>query len=315
MGFKNGRTTVMATLNLERAFDTIDHNALIFKIKLKFTPALIKLIKPYLDGRSFSVRVQGVVSDQKKVAAGVPQGGILGPLLYIIFMYDLPTHARTKLSIFADDTAVRATSGNADLAAKWVQEHLTALSTYFDLWKIKLSVAKCQIIHFSKTTTTVVPQICISGEHLPVVKKVKYLGMVLQSNMKFGEHVKHVKKKATIIKSKLSSLIGPRSGLLWENKVFLVKALIRPVLTYNLHILSDMCKSEWKKLEAVQNKALRYALGIRPDRNNGFRQMRTEELLEKTKAKSLSTTALEMKKKFVTACQVHRNFVVRKLNY
>lgn len=315
-GFKKGQTTLMALLDIEKAFDTVSHQILIYKmIKNQFSPALIKLIKNYLKERKFQVKMRDVYSEPKDVTAGVPQGSILGPLLFLIYVHDLPAHRHTRVSIFADDMAIRCISKNLQLAEKWLQEHLTAIDNYLRKNKLRLNPTKCEVIQFSNKRSERRPRVELNGSPLSVVQKVKYLGVVLQPNMKFNQHVLHVKKKAGVIKSKLWPLIGNKSKMAVKNKIYLVKTLVRPILTYNLHLLLDMSKSEWRKLEAAQNKPLRVAMGLRPNENDNFRQVTTEELLLRAGVRSLRESALEMNDKFVSDCHGHENFLVRKLNY
>lgn len=315
-GFKQGQSTSMVLLDLEKALDTVSHECLLYKmIKLGINPSLIKLIRSYLSMRTFQVSMRNVLSKPKSAPAGVPQGSVIGPLLFLIYVHDMPEHRRTNLTIFADDTSIRCTSKNHRLAAKWIQEHLDDLTQYFEKWKIRLNPQKCEAIHFTKTSNGYDLRLEINGHPIPTVKKVKYLGVMLQTNMKHSEHINLVKKKAENIKSKLWPLIGNRSALQWSNKVLLVKTLIRPILTYNLHLISDMSESSWKKMEAVVNKALRTALNLRPDRQNSFRQLPTGDLHQIAKVESLRDTADKMKAKFLHSCLQHENFMVRKLRY
>lgn len=315
-GFEKGQMTLMAFLDVEKAFDTVSHKILIYKmVKLNFSPALVKMVKSYLSQRSFKVKMRDVKSQDKEVAAGVPQGSVLGPLLFLIYMHDLPTYTHTRVSIFADDMAVRCSSKRLHMVEKWLQEHLNSIDRYLRLNKLRLNPTKCELIQFSKRKPVNSPRIELGGQQMTVVQKVKYLGVVLQPNMKFNELVRHVKKKAGVVKSKLWPLIGSKSKMAPNNKVFLVTSLIRPILTYNLHLLLKMSKSEWRKIEAAQNKSLRLAMGYRPNENDNYRQISNEELLLRTGVRSLRESALEMNNKFVSACRGHENFLVRKLNF
>lgn len=109
-GFKNRSTTGMVFLDIQKAFDCVWHNGLIYKmIKIGISPYLIKLIASYLKNRKFQVIVSGEKSTSRNIAAGVPQGSVLGPLLFLIYLHDMPTHKRTKLTMFADDISIRCT--------------------------------------------------------------------------------------------------------------------------------------------------------------------------------------------------------------
>lgn len=106
MGFNDRKFTIAAFLDIEKAFDTMWVEGLIYKlINLKFPDYLIRIIFSYLKGRSYRVKLGDQLSDPVTVNDGVPQGSVLGPLLFIIFMIDLPTHMNTTLTVFADDTS------------------------------------------------------------------------------------------------------------------------------------------------------------------------------------------------------------------
>lgn len=315
-GFKNRRVTTMVSLDIEKAFDTISHTALLYKmICLKFSPSLIKLIKSYLKERRFVVRNYKTLSSEKSVSAGVPQGSVLGPLLFTIFMYDIPMHPHTKMAMFADDTSIRASSTNAKAATRWIQEHINLLENYFKKWKVKVNPGKCEAIQFSKRVQEFNPQISFGTQLVPRVSKLKYLGVTFQEKMNFSEHIKAIQLKVNPVRSKLWPMLGRKSKLSIPNKLYLVKTLIRPIITYNLHVMADMRCSEWKKIEAIQNKLLRQAMGLRPNPEDEFRQMTNEKLLEETKFSSLQNTALTMHAKFMLACRESENILVRLLNY
>lgn len=155
----------MVVLDIEKAFDTINHKALLYKmIKIGFSSSLIKLMKSYLENRTFMVKVRNTKSRKAAAVAGEPQGSISGPLLFTIFVADMPTHPHTKLSIFAEDTAIRASSVNPKAASMWVQQHLELLREYFNKWKIKVNVSKCKTIQFRKRTAYFVPEIKLENQ-------------------------------------------------------------------------------------------------------------------------------------------------------
>jgi hypothetical protein len=99
------------------------------------------------------VKVESTLSDQKPIKAGVPQGSILGPKLFSIYINDIPKFTKTNLALYADDTAVYAHSFNAEVANKQVQIQVNLLEDYFDKWLIGINSAKTETILFSKKFT------------------------------------------------------------------------------------------------------------------------------------------------------------------
>lgn len=110
MGFNDSKVTVAAFLDIEKAFKTMWVEGLIYKlIQMKFPDYLIRVVFSYLKGRSFSFKLGNQLSDPVSLDDGVPQGSILGDLLFVIFMIYLPTHMNTTLTVFADDTSTFST--------------------------------------------------------------------------------------------------------------------------------------------------------------------------------------------------------------
>ncbi|GFW81552.1 probable RNA-directed DNA polymerase from transposon BS [Trichonephila clavipes] len=142
-GFQRGRSTGAVFLDIQKAFDRVWIGGLIYKlITNNFPPALIHLINSYLTNRSYQVRVKDSLSNVYKVNLGAPQGSLLGPIIFNIYINDIPTHPQTSLNIYADDTAIATTFKNHKSITKHLNNHLKLLETYFNTWKIKLNVEK-----------------------------------------------------------------------------------------------------------------------------------------------------------------------------
>ena len=149
--FNLNQSTSMIALDIERAFDTVWHSALIAKmVQLNIPNYLVKLTISYLRNRSFQVKVNKTLSEIKKIPAGVPQGSLLSPTLFTIFINDIPKTTNTELSLFADDTAIKASSFKINKSFEYIQRHITILETYYQKWKIKINADKSKSIYFTK---------------------------------------------------------------------------------------------------------------------------------------------------------------------
>lgn len=144
-----------------------------------YPPTLIKFVNSYLRNRHFRVSVNGTLSTKHKIKAGVPQGSVLGPKLFNIYLNDIPIFPKTKIALFADDTALYAHSFSAVVAAKQVQIHLNLLEHYYQLWKIKLNTTKTEVIIFSRKRkdSKIFQPIKVLGHNTQSVNAVKYLGV------------------------------------------------------------------------------------------------------------------------------------------
>ena len=137
------RITQLALLDLEKAFDSVWHDALILKLKRIHMPeGIIKLILNYLNDRCIYVAVNGANSSIKQLKAGIPQGSILGPILFNIYINDIPTSNNTQLAIYADDTAIYTSSWNPAKTTKYLQTHIDQILNFFQDWKLTVNAQK-----------------------------------------------------------------------------------------------------------------------------------------------------------------------------
>ena len=143
--FNRREHVVAAFLDVEKAFDNVWHNGLRYKIFMLDLPTkMTRWLSDFLVGRVIQVNVNGLLSDQINPAAGVPQGSVLSPLLFLIYVNDLPKphHRQNSKSQFADDTALWAASRNVYIAAKLLQKDLRKLAKWCAKWRIKLNPEK-----------------------------------------------------------------------------------------------------------------------------------------------------------------------------
>lgn len=144
------KSTAMAFLDVEKAFDNVWHDGLVYKLcDLNFPPYLIKIIRNYLQQRSFKVSLNNCLSDTFTIPAGVPQGSLLGPLLYSIYTSDIPNLGdECVLFLFADDTAIAVKGRMPQEITNKLQRCLNAFADYANRWKIKINASKTQTIMF-----------------------------------------------------------------------------------------------------------------------------------------------------------------------
>ena len=143
-----------AFLDVEKAFDNVWHNGLRYKIFILDLPTkMTRWLSDFLVGQVIQVNVNGFLSDKISPIAGVPQGSILSPSLFLIYVNDLPKphHRQNSKSQFADDTALWAASENVQFAAKLLQKDLRKLAKWCAKWRIKLNPEKTKVIIFSRS--------------------------------------------------------------------------------------------------------------------------------------------------------------------
>ena len=154
--FNRDEHVIAAFLDVEKAFDNVWHNGLRYKIYQLDLPAkLCRWLSDFLVGRVIQVKIEGFSSPKVYPKAGVSQGSNLSPLLFLIYVNDMPnpTHHRTNKSQFADDARQWAVSENIDLTAEYLQRDLDKLARWCAKWRIKLNPEKTKVITFSKSPT------------------------------------------------------------------------------------------------------------------------------------------------------------------
>lgn len=263
----------MLLLDIEKAFDTVWHKGLIHKLDSINLPLyLSKLIQNYLSRRTFRVQINNNFSREQKIATGVPQGSILGPVLFSYYINDLPIDGSTETALFADDTAIYNASWNKKTAIKRIQFTLNIYLEYFNLWKIKINAAKTELIILShkiklkKTEKDL--KIEVLGEIIEPKTTVKYLGVILDTKLRFQQQISKSCSKALQIKQLLYPLLKRGNNMSTKNKTLLYKSLIKPILLYAAPIWSNASKTNIKKILTFENKILRQISNAEPNESN-----------------------------------------------
>ena len=195
--FNRREHVVAAFLDVEKAFDNVWHNGLRHKIFMPDLPTkMTRWLSDFLVGRVIQVNVNGFLSDQISPAAGVPQGSVLSPLLFLIYVNDLrkPHHRQNSKSQFADDTALWAASRNVHIATKLLQKDLRKLAKWCAKWRIKLNHEKTKVIMFSRSYLAgkLEPTLKLYGERFKIYPQVKFLGITFDSKFTFKKHFEDI---------------------------------------------------------------------------------------------------------------------------
>lgn len=202
------------------------------------------------------VKYRDEVTGLYPVEAGVPQGSVLGPLLYLIFTADIPTAPDSIMTTFADDTAILAVSEAPENATKKLQEALDKLQVWLKQWRIKANEVKSQHVTFTLRKENC-PVVTLNGSQLPQTEKAKYLGMHLDRRLNWKDHIFTKRKQLGIKFSKLSWLIGRSSKLSLSSKLAVYKAILKPVWMYGVQLWGTASVSNLEILQRLQSKALR----------------------------------------------------------
>ncbi|GFX36610.1 probable RNA-directed DNA polymerase from transposon X-element [Trichonephila clavipes] len=272
-GFQKKKSTGAVFLDIQKAFDRVWINGLTFKlITFKIPHPLIHLIHSYLTNRSFRIRINETLSNEHSVSAGCPQGSLLGPLLFNLYINDIPDYSLTKINLYADDTAIHATYKKLETISFALNKHLLLLQNFYDKWKISINVEKSTAIIFTKKQS-LPPPIIMYNTQIPWSQEAKYLGIIFDTHLTWKQHIYYVRDKFRKIMFKLYPLIGRNSYLSIENKVLLYTAVMRPILAYACPVWGYAAKTNINILDTLQNSLIRMIVkAIRYMRNDHIRK-------------------------------------------
>ena len=261
------KTTAMACLDIEKAFDNVWHDGLIYKLQRYNYPVyLVKIVQNYLTLRKSQVCVLGGLSDPYDVGAGVPQGSILGPVLYNLFTSDIPELPNGGiLSLFADDTAIMYEGRQINQIVKKLQTGLNVFVNYLTSWKICVNAAKTQTIVFPhRNSQRLVPttKIRLNNVDIPWSSNVRYLGLTYDHKLLYRPHIEQTVTKSLVLMKKLYPLINRKSKLSVVNKLTVYKQVILPMLLYASSIWRTCARTHLQKIQRIQNKFLKMILNV-----------------------------------------------------
>ena len=182
--FNRGKHVIVAFLDVEKAFDNVWHNGLSYKIS------------DFLVGSVIQVKIEGFLSPNVYPKVGVPQGSNRSPLLFLIYVNDMPdpSHHQTNKSQFADDAGQWAVSKNIELAAEYLQRDLDKLAGWCAKWRIKLNPDKTKVTIFSKSPTAkrAEPALSLYGDFLSYYPHIKFPSITFDIRMTFTKNFEEI---------------------------------------------------------------------------------------------------------------------------
>ena len=259
-----GESFIIA-LDISKAFDRVWHKALLAKLPAYgFTPTLCNLISSFLSNRFISVVVDGATSTPFPVFSGVPQGSVLSPTLFLLFINDLLHSTSSSMHAFADDSTLHISSSfNSQPSSAARSDSRTAMSTTInsDLGRIsdwgsknlvKFNASKTQFLPVSLSANSSLPSITFEDNSIEPLSSINILGVQISTNLSWRNHIIQITKSAT---KKLGVLFRCRKYFSSIQLFKLYVGLIRPCLEYCSHIWGS--SSFVSLLDRVESKAIR----------------------------------------------------------
>lgn len=303
---KSKKITAIASLDVEKAFDKVPHEAIETILKHHRTPTTItNIINSYLQNRNFKIKIGETIStNEYKIKAGVPQGSALGPAIFNIF-YNILNNTkdhRAKKATYADDTLIYVTSKHPDIAARILEQETNNIITQAEKWGMKINTHKTQLIYVN---TNKDKPIKIQNTTIQPKQEIEYLGITIDKKLKFTEHIRKATKKATQ-RTNILRTIFKNKDINTDKKITIYKTYILPILTYGYPAWAIASKTNLTKLQKHQNKTLRQITGTTYRTSNKY-------LHNITGLKTMEKQLNEIKNRFMEKLEIHSNENINKL--
>ena len=274
-----GKYVGMVLLDLQKAFDTVDHNILCNKLK-HMGVGCVGWFESYLKDRLQVVTIDGVNSKPGFVQCGVPQGSILGPLLFLCYVNDMPMSINCKLLLYADDSVLLVPGLDPDSIATKLSHELKSCYDWLVDNRLSLHLGKTESILFStkrKNTLNNSFQVYCNKTPIKKVNNVKYLGLTIDSTLSGDSITSNIIKKAT---SRLKFVYRYKSILKEQCRKILCSALIQCHFDYCCSSwYSSLNKTQKNRLQVMQNKIIRFILDLGPRAHIGSREYKKVNIL------------------------------------
>ena len=185
---------------------------------------------------------------------GVPQGSVLGPLLFLLYINDLPQNITSQVRLFADDTAVYLTVTSSE-DANTLQADLDTLQEWERTWDMEFNPSKCQVLHITRSRQPLQSQYTLHGQFLESVDSAKYLGVNITQDLNWNHHINEITGKANRTLGFVKRNVKTKNEAVKE---LAYKTLVRPQVEYASSVWNPHTKQNISKIEMVQRRAARW---------------------------------------------------------
>ena len=291
--FEVKKETRAAFLDISKAFDKVWHPGLLFKLKQNgINGNLLNMLEHYLSNRKQRVTLNGIESSWEPILSGVPQGSVLGPLLFLVYINDLTQNISANIKLFADDSSLFIKVDDAAVAHQTLMNDLSTISAWARIWKMKfnpdISKQAIEVVFSCKYEKTREVHPPLYFNEIPVARKTStpHLGFILDEKLSFREHILEAiekAKKGLCLMKFLTNFVN-RSTL-----VLTYTMNVRPHLEYGDIIYHDCAKYLMDMLESIQYQAGLIATGCwkNTSREKLYKELGWEFLSERRNCRRL----------------------------
>ena len=241
-----GNQTDLVLLDFSKAFDKVNHLKLLFKLSQHGVKGnTLNWIRAFILGRTQAVVLEGERSAEVPVTSGVPKGSVLGPLLFLLYINDLPQNIQSQVRLFADDTAVYLTVTSLE-DANILQSDLDTLEEWERTCDIEFNPGKCQVLHITRSRQPLQSQYTLHGQVLESVDSAKYLGVNISQDLSWNHHINEITGKANRTLGFIKRNVKTKNE---QVKELAYKTLVRPQVEYASSVWTPHTKENILKLK------------------------------------------------------------------
>lgn len=268
-----GQQTDILYLDIAKAFDTVDHKLLLQKLRqFGLEGKILNWFSNYLSGRQQRVLVHGATSDPLAVTSGVPQGSILGPLLFSLYINDLPSSissASVNTSLFADDTKCFSTiESHAD--ALVLSNEVKNVENWAQDWRVKFNADKCKVLSVTRKHNPIVAKYVVDDRAVQHVSSQKDLGVTISSDLSWNIHIHEQVTKANRLLGMVKRSTAQISDVNTRRTLYLT--LVRSNLAYACQVWSPQNVVMCSELEKIQRRATKYIMTLPFDTDVAYKE-------------------------------------------
>ena len=265
--FKQKQSVIAVFLDVEGAFDKVWVNGLLRKVfSARFSDNLTRLIASFLKERSLKVRVGDADSCRVHMKAGTPQGAVLSPTLFNLFVDDIETliGEGVQLAQYADDIAIWVADECPRRAEQKMNETLSKISTWTSRWRVKLAPEKSAFILFSKrpTHSRMTIRLQLLGKEIQRVSSHRFLGVKFDEKLLWKQHIQEILGSAMPRTAALKALAAKS---IWRRPDWILKlheSIVNSIWKYGSVAFAAMCEEQWSKIQKVHANCVKSYAGV-----------------------------------------------------